>query len=114
MLTFKNDCETLIENGLLAPNKGKIRFIFRNNDKLKGGIDKLDLNQRAYHCLMKSGIDTIEKVGDNWDSLNRVRNSGVKTIKEIKNKYIVYYYDTLNNEEKQQFWADTIKATVEM
>ena len=41
-----------------------------------------------------------------------LRNSGVKTVKEIKNKYVAYYYDNLSsNEERQQFWLDTYDAT---
>ena len=114
MKNFKDDFNTMVTNGIITPNKGMIRFKFRYASKLKGGIELLDLNVRAYNSLKRSGINTIEDIDKKWDDLSRLRNAGVKTVKEVKNKFIIYYYNSLDDNEKKQFWADTAKATIEM
>lgn len=114
MANFKNDLNTLMEHGVLIPKNGHIRFKFRYANKLKGNIELLDLNMRAYNSLRRSGINTIEDIDRKWDELSRLRNAGVKTVKEVKNKFIVYYYNSLDDEGRNHFWEDTIKATAEM
>ena len=115
MTDFKRDLEILINEGVIAPNHNRIRFVFRYSKRFKGSLEGLDLSERAYNCLRRANIDDISKVADKWDDLGRIKNAGVKTVKEVKNKYIAYYYGTLDCEEaRKEFWQDTIKATIEM
>jgi DNA-directed RNA polymerase, alpha subunit/40 kD subunit len=115
MRNFKNECSVLINEGILVPNNGNIRFVFRHSDRFDDSIDMLELNPRAYNCLRRAGITTISEIGKQWDELYRIRSSGAKTVKEIKNKFIAYYYNSLDTDkEVEEFWKDTIKATVEM
>ncbi len=111
-MSLKKDLEILINNGSLIPINGTIRFVFRNNNIFNKDIDELDLSVRARNCLKRNHIMTITDIGDHWDELHRIKNMGVKTIKEIKNKYIDYYYNSLiNDNERKVFLDDTIKAT---
>ena len=112
MTDFQRDLETMIAYNVIAVKNDKIRFFFRHGNILTGDIDKLDLSTRAYNCLRRANISKIEHIHERWDELGVLRNSGVKTVKEIKNKYVAYYYDNLSsNEERQQFWLDTYDAT---
>lgn len=112
MNNFKSDLTKLVNEGILVPNNGTIRFVFRYSNRFKGELDCLDLNTRAINCLRRAGIHNVEQLGERWDSLSRIRNSGAKTVREIKNKYISYYYSLLKTEEdKKEFWEDTIKGT---
>lgn len=50
-------------------------------------IEDLNLSVRAYNCLKRAGIDTIEQLkGCNQDELLRIRNLGKKCIDEITYK----------------------------
>lgn len=115
MKGFKKDLTTLIEEGIIAPNKETIRFVFRNNNIFKQEIGYLELSTRAYNSLRRANITTVEKIGDNWDNLNNLRGMGATSVKEIKNKYLAFYYSSLDTEEKRnEFWADTITATINL
>ena len=111
MADFKKDLSTLIKNGALIPNNGTIRFVFRYKDKFNDNIDELNLGERAYNCLRRAKIDTIENVGEHWDNLGEIKQCGLKSVKEIKNKYLSFYYNSLNKDKRMEFWKDTIKAT---
>lgn len=112
MTRFQRDLEVIINEGFLAANNGKIRFVFRYQPK--GEVGCLDLGERAYNCVRRKGLHTVEAVGDMFEDLWRIKGAGTKTIKEIKNKYLAYYYSELTEPQKQQFWVDTIQATVNM
>lgn len=115
MTNFQRDLEVLINEGVIASKNGVIRFVFRYSNRLKGDIANLDLSTRGYNSMRRVGIDNLEKLAEKWDELGRVKNTGVKTIKEIKNKYLAFYYDQLkNDEERKEFWKDTIIGTIEM
>ncbi len=50
-------------------------------------IDELDLSVRAYNCLIRAGIDTVEKLMElSDDDLARIRNLSQRNIDEIRSK----------------------------
>ncbi|MGM0367602.1 MAG: DNA-directed RNA polymerase subunit alpha [Actinomycetota bacterium] len=50
-------------------------------------IEELELSVRAYNCLKREGIDTVEKLLDySEDELLDIRNFGQKSIQEVKDK----------------------------
>ena len=112
MTDFQKDMEILINNDVLVGKRNKIRFVFRHEDRIDKDIDELLLSTRSYNCLRRAGITCIKELGDRWDKLSRIKTGGHKTIKEIKNAYMSYYYDNLDKKEKEQFWLDTIEATL--
>ena len=89
-----------------------IRFVLRHADRLKGDVSQMDLSERANNALHRARLGTFEELRPRInDSHFKVRQAGVKTIKEVKNKYLRYYYDTLNDMEREEFWRDSINAT---
>jgi DNA-directed RNA polymerase alpha subunit len=54
-------------------------------------IEALDLSVRAYNCLQRSGITTVEQVAALSDGeLLNIRNVGVKVLGEIQEKLVAY------------------------
>ena len=115
MTRFHNDLETLINEGFIAPNGKQIRFVFKYGNRLKGDLGLLNLTDRSYNCLRRNGLHDIQDIANKWDNLRQLKNVGDKSVKDIRNKFLVYYYETLDcEEERKQFWIDTITATANM
>lgn len=57
------------------------------NKKLQKKIESIDLNQRAYNCLKRSGVETVGDLTNlTEDRLWQLPNMGKKTIDQIKQK----------------------------
>ena len=110
---FMRDFEVIVTNTDFI-NNGTIRFVFNHMDRVQGAIDNLNIGQRAYNALRRGKIHDIPTLVSRMDGFNGVRGAGKKTIKEIKNEFLNYYYDQLNEEERKQFWRDTYEATFEL
>lgn len=75
-------------------------------------VDELELSVRSRNGLMRSGLDTVEKLVDGImreGSLNNIRNLGKKSIAEIKTILLVRGYQELNDREKLKFWHDFLE-----
>lgn len=75
-------------------------------------VDELELSVRSRNGLMRSGLDTVEKLVDGImreGSLNNIRNLGKKSIAEIKTILLVHGYQELNDREKLKFWHDFLE-----
>lgn len=59
-----------------------------NSNKVNNlSIDDLDLQVRAYNCLKKAGIFTVDELTQKTEEeMSRVRNMGKKSLKEVKDK----------------------------
>ena len=110
MTDLQRDIEVLINEGILTETD-TIRFYFRYPKRMTGRIEKMYLGERANNCLRRAGIDSISQIRQNWDDLGKIRNSGKKTVKEIRNAYISYYYDLLNERERKEFLRDMVEFT---
>ena len=108
---FQKDLTNLFNNGIFD-TKTEIKFYCRYGSRIKGNIENLELGTRSSNALHRYGFTTVEQVSDAWDDLNKIRCLGVKTIAEIHEKLIEFYYSTLTEEEKSEFWVDTVKATM--
>ena len=54
---------------------------------LEMSIDELELSVRAFNCLKRSGISTVQElVGKTHEDMMKVRNLGSKSLEEIKAK----------------------------
>jgi DNA-directed RNA polymerase alpha subunit len=72
-------------------------------------IDVLDMSVRATNSLKRSGVKTFGQLVE--CDLRKLRGCGKNTIKEINTRFISYVYDLYNDEQRKQFWRDTIDAT---
>lgn len=62
-------------------------------------IEELDLSVRAYNCLRRARIDTVEQLQQlSDDDLLRIRNMGASTVREIREK--VVYIKTKTNADR--------------
>jgi len=53
-------------------------------------IDELGLSVRAWNCLRRANINTVQDIVDNYDNLTRVRNLGQKAYDEVVEKIKPY------------------------
>lgn len=57
-------------------------------------LENLGLSSRAYNCLTRAGIDTIEDLTRvRLSDISRCRNMGKKTLAEVKSKMLSYGLD---------------------
>ena len=55
--------------------------------KLETSIDDLDFSVRAYNCLKRAGVNTMQDLIDKRESeVNKIRNLGKKSLKEVIDK----------------------------
>ena len=69
-------------------------------------ICELDLQQRAYHCLRRQCIETIDQLADFincTEDLYRIRNLGIKTAAEIMRKLYIYQYLAFPPERRESY-----------
>lgn len=53
-------------------------------------IEEINLSVRAYNCLKRAEINTVQDILDRLEELPRVRNVGVKAYAEVKDKVRQY------------------------
>ena len=53
-------------------------------------ITELDLSVRAYHCLKRANINTVQDILDRLEELPGIRNLGAKAYAEVKDKVRQY------------------------
>lgn len=60
--------------------------------KIKNNVDinELDLSVRAWNCLRRANINTVQDIVDNFENLHRVRNLGCKCYNEVVEKIRPY------------------------
>lgn len=75
-------------------------------------IEDIGLSVRAYNCLRRAGVKTVDEIA-NID-LNHIRNCGVGTIKEIQDKLRLIqetWYDDLDLEYMKKDYVDTLQLS---
>lgn len=107
----------LSEYGIVFNQYGELDFEdTQEQTELSDGIsiEQLDLSVRAYNCLYRAGIRTVQDVldRDEEDGLKRVRNLGNKSIYEIREK-IEAYREKHKDEEKIDNPQDEVVETIE-
>ena len=74
-------------------------------------IDELALSVRSYNALRRANIITIGELIEqlNEGGLKNLRNSGVKSISEIKTKIMLYGFEQLSEKGKMEFFQYLIE-----
>jgi len=84
-----NDYMTLLMDLSENTNKDPIfeEVPLKKDRKEYPTIEELELSVRAYNCLKREGIDTVDKLLDyKEEELLGIRNFGSKSIQEVKDK----------------------------
>ena len=70
-------------------------------NKKETPIEELKLGVRAYNCLKKYGIDTVQQlIKLSFDEIQNMRNAGVKTVVEIIEKRDEYLMNVFNDQDE--------------
>lgn len=110
MTNFQRDFEIIAQNADVTVDHNII-FRFRKSQRIENlDIGNLGLEARGYNGLRRNKIDKIGQILDRWDELQTLNYVGVLTVKAIKNAVVAYYYETLDANEKKQFWRDAFVA----
>ena len=73
-------------------------------------VREMDLSERAKNSLGRGNIHTMNDLMQNFDNIVRLRSCGKQTVKEIKNRFLQRWYETLDDEQKAAFWEEFIVA----
>lgn len=60
-------------------------------------IEELELSVRAYNALRRAKMQTIEDILDRQEELYKIKQCGVKSVKEIKNKILAMQEEYISN-----------------
>lgn len=72
-------------------------------------IDELNLSVRASNGLKRAQIMTVDGILEKSSAdLYKLRNMGVKSVKEIKNAVLNYSYEHMNKRQKKEFWKEIL------
>lgn len=110
MTDFIRDFEVIRANANV-PDYKTYKFIISNFTP-DTPVETLDLSVRAENALKRSGVKTFAQL--NECNLVKIRGCGKGTIKEIRTKFISYFYDKMTDAQRKQFWKDTYEATAQM
>ena len=69
-------------------------------------IEDLNLSVRAMNGLKRAGIFKADELL-NVD-ISRMRNLGVKSVKEIKNALLNYSYEHMTQKQRADFWREVL------
>ena len=88
---------------LCAKNKS-IRFpIYETDEFLETNVTELDLDTRGARALHSCGIDTIKKLIEKWDTLDKIKGVGSKTVNLIRESLAAYQYSILSDQKKDRY-----------
>ena len=65
-------------------------------------------SQRANNALHRSSIFTAKQLMNAFDKLDNIRNLGSKSVKEVKNSFMNWYYSSLDDNKVKEFWSDFV------
>ena len=72
----------------------EIKF-YLYDEFLEKEIAVLALSFRSENALRRSSVNTLKDVVNNWERLQFIRAIGVKSVTEIKSKFVDYYLEWL-------------------
>ena len=109
-VSFKDDL-TYILSRINLKDEQHVKFDIPFDDEFKKrDIEELYLKTRGTNVLKRNKISTMGDVIVNFDKLAKMRNCGVDTVKEIKNKVMQLWYESVDDETRNEFWSDFVQA----
>ncbi|SNU08107.1 RNA polymerase, alpha chain C terminal domain [Lachnospiraceae bacterium] len=86
-------------------------------EQLQQDVEVLDLSVRAYHCLKRCGLSTLDKLvngiytkedASSKRQLLRIRNLGRNTAEEILIKMFYYQFNVLPDSRKRDYMQQIV------
>ena len=73
------------------------------------GIDELNIGTRAANGLRRAQIFTVDDIlSKSSADLYKLRNMGVKSVREVKNAVLEYSYEHMDDKQKKEFWKEVL------
>ena len=104
MSNFSEDLKAKLEMGYKLKGS-QIQFPVYHLDGVP--VEDLNLSVRASNGLKRANIMTADQILG--ADLDKVRNLGVKSVKEIKNAVLAYSYDNMSDSQKEKFWKEILR-----
>lgn len=109
-ISFRNDLTYMLSRIDLADEK-QVQFPIAFNDEFKKKpIEELYLKARGTNVLKRNKIMSIGDLLERFDDLLKMRNCGVDTAKEIKNRLLQLWYESVDEPTRNEFWTEFVKA----
>ena len=106
---FTRDFETILIYADV-PFYRDYKFVINNFDP-EGSVDYLDLGVRAENALKRNKIFTFGQLLT--ADLHKIRGCGNNTIREIRTKFLSFFYGKMSDLQRIKFWKDTYALTAE-
>lgn len=105
---FSEDLMTVLMAADEFPSK--IQFPISLNQEMEGAdIEHFVETARAANALRRNKIHTAKSVLEMFDQLDCIRNLGIKSVKEVKNGFLNWYYGSLEETKVKEFWNDFVQ-----
>jgi len=105
--------EEMTGAGLHDSKSGKFYFNFHLTGKMsETPIEALDLGVRAFNSLKRAGYMNIGDLAEaiaSGTEINKIRNCGAKSCREIMEKLFLYQYSALPQEKKADYIVQTVR-----
>lgn len=72
-------------------------------------IDIVTQDVRSLNAMRRADIHTVGDLIQRWDTLNKLRNVGTKTLKNIRNSFMNAYYCSLSVDDRAKFLGKIIQ-----
>lgn len=104
-----------IEGILLRNHKLFHYHVMFTAEQMKQDVEVLDLSPRAYHCLKRSGFNSIgnlingvytKQTETSKRQLLKLNNLGIKTADEILIKLFYYQFNVLPDSQKREYMLE--------
>lgn len=102
---FTEDLTLVLEAADEIPVKLSFPLGVTTEQKMES-IDTFISSNRATNALHRQQIHTAGQLMDRFDTINRIKNLGEKSVKEAKNGLLKWYYSSLDTKGVAEFWND--------
>ena len=107
-VSFKDDLTYVLVNSNIN-RKQNLNFPLAFSKEFKYlPIDDMNLSARASNVLKRYKVFTMQDLMDNMSNLYKYRNCGVGTVKEIKNRFLQFWYENIDEKLRTEFWEEFI------
>lgn len=110
---FQDVLQALVDGGALDITKRKkLDYHLHYSDEFANmDIEAITSDNRAVNALHRAGIATLGQLVEKWDTLDKLRNVGKRTVSVVRNSFMNYYYISLETPEKK---AKFLKEIVDL
>ena len=109
MRNFSEALTYVLVNTNIDPKKKDLTFPMVLTDEfMQTTVREMALSERAKNVLGRNKVWTMGDLQKRIDEVEKFRNCGKSTVKEIKSKFMQKWYEMLPEKEVTNFWEEFI------